>query len=392
MKMFSQTKCFVLIAFLVALCETASDIYAPSLPELLTFFSTSPTLVSLTMSVNLLGLAGSALIYGPLSDRVGRRPVILFAVAVFAISSFFASVSSSITELIVWRLLQGMGAGVGPVMGYACMRDCFQGDACAQQLSRMSMITALSPALGPIIGAFLVQYFSWPATFVTVSVCAGFLWMVFFFSFGETLKHEKKSATETLCQGYQQLLRSKDFMLFVLAEIIVLGALWGELAHLPLIYIDGMGLTALQYSLAFSLTVGVYIVGCFINQSLVMHYGSGCLLFVGLALQLISAVSITVLFIFCPLHPFVIQTLKIPSALGFSFLIPNITSKALSLAQNYSGVASAILTFSHMGIGALIIYIISFFHDGSILPLIVLMWMSIVSLSLILTFGRYRKI
>ena len=162
-----------LVALSIALVEMATDIYAPSLPQIAEYFNSPSHFCALTISFNLIGLSLSGLIYGPLSDRLGRRPVMLGGITLFFVGGVLCLFSPNITWLIVARFIQGCGGGVALVVGMASIYDTFKGSQCAKVLSRLGMVIALSPGLAPVLGGKIAAAYSWHMIFMVISI-AGF--------------------------------------------------------------------------------------------------------------------------------------------------------------------------------------------------------------------------
>src|SRR5215813_9387910 len=157
-----------LLTAMVALGPISTDLYLPSLPGLARYFDVSVADAQLTLSSFLIGLATAQLIYGPLSDRFGRRPVLLIGLAIYVIASIVCMLSPSVPVLVVARFVQAVGACVGPVLGRAIVRDVHGREGAARVLAYMSAAMALAPAIGPILGGFLEEWFGWRINFLVL--------------------------------------------------------------------------------------------------------------------------------------------------------------------------------------------------------------------------------
>lgn len=393
-----------LITGSVALTESATDIYAPALSALATFFCCSPALVSLTMSYNLLGLALSSLVYGALSDHFGRRPMLLGSLFIFTIGSFGATFASSMNALISWRFIQGIGGGGAPVCGYSIVCDLFHGKERAQELSKMGMWVAFAPAVAPVIGAALLQYASWRMIFLLLSflAIAQLLALVFFLketrntdllrgacpkelALNQARSFSQKARQIVQAHGiYLELLRSRKLWPLLIALASVIALLWAEITHLPLVFIDAMGISPGYYSLLLSINVATYIACARLNQYLVFHVTLWRLILFGLAAGTIAALAITTGLLLQVTSPIVLLLLKLPGAAAFSFLIPNLSTKIFALRREAAGALSALNSFAHMALGALFVYVMGYFYDGTLWPLLFMQWATLFTLSLAL--------
>ncbi|MGN7618636.1 MAG: MFS transporter [Ehrlichia sp.] len=163
----------ILIIAVIIMCDISSDIYLPGLPKISEFFGVDHTVAQLTISLNLAGLSISGLLYGPLSDHYGRRPIMLLGVWIFMVASIICCFVNNIIMLIVMRFIQGFGAGVSGVVGYAIIKDMYSGNECAKNISIVNMAVAFVPVLAPILGSTIIaQGYDWNMLFIAISVIA----------------------------------------------------------------------------------------------------------------------------------------------------------------------------------------------------------------------------
>lgn len=183
-----------LLTALVAFGPISTDMYLPSLPALVSDFQTDVPTVQLTLSAFMVAFALAMLVYGPLSDRFGRRPVLLGAVVLYVISSVACVFAPTIEALVVARVFQAMGCCAGPVLGRAVVRDVYGRERAAQVLSYMGTAMALAPAIGPIAGGWLQVAFGWQAVFVVLSLFSLIALFGTYFMLDETNPHKNPYA------------------------------------------------------------------------------------------------------------------------------------------------------------------------------------------------------
>ena len=159
-----------LLGALTAMTAFATDMSLPALPTLGIAFDAPPERVQLTLSLFVLGYGGGQLFYGPLSDRFGRRPMLLAGLAVYTLCGFACALAPDIEVLLLARLAQGLGGCVGPILGRAIVRDHWSGVRAAQTLSYVTFVFALAPMVAPLLGAALLERFGWRAIFLAFGV------------------------------------------------------------------------------------------------------------------------------------------------------------------------------------------------------------------------------
>lgn len=390
----------LLIVGAVALTESASDIYAPAQSILQKYFCCSCSMVSLTMSANLSGMAIASLLFGALCDYIGRKHSLLGALSIFALASWGAMFSGSIEELIFWRFLQGLGGGGAPVCAYTLISDAFEGRERARELSLLSMFTAVVPAIAPIFGSLLLMHFSWRAIFLMLAILS-LIWLAMvYFLFEETFSRARCSPLvflKSVWRVYRELALVKGFrrLLFVLS--IVMGLLWVEIAHFPFVLIDSLGIHPSLFSIMLSVTVCTYILVCRINQHLVMHRPLTQLVCLGMLCFLISWILLAAtLFLVetAPLSPqqvaWIIICVKLPGVAGFSFLLSNLNALLLAFRPGDFGVLSSVITFSHMIFGSFLIYFMGSVYNQTFYPLLFLQG-GALALILLLTKKEIRE-
>lgn len=364
------------IIVLIATTEMATDIFVPSLPQISLFFGVSEAMVQLTISLNLVGIAISGLIYGPMSDVYGRRPVILFGLTLFGVASFLCCFTTNIYTLILIRFLQGVGAGVSLVVGLASICDAYSSAHCAKILSRLGMVVALSPGLAPILGGIIAASYDWHMVFWVVTATAFIILVIFILKFPETripINHPRQELSfKNIGKAYARLFKNPRFLGYAFIQVITIFWLWGDLANLPFLYIDGMKLPMEHYGYFMAFGVGIFMLGSSINQRYVLKKEARSLLCFGLILPVISGITLILTYGMIDLNPILIQSFKIPSSIGLAFILGNATTLALEAAEADRGAGSGLIGAFQMLCGAGGIALEGYWYDATILPLAVI--------------------
>ncbi len=227
----------------------STDLYTPSLPHLQGVFETDAERVQLTMSLNLLGFALAQLLYGPLSDRIGRRPVLLGGMLGFALASLGCAFAGSIEALILARVLQGMTACAEAVVGYAVIRELYDEAGAVRVLGAYGMAIAFAPAIGPVIGGHMHVLFGWRSNFFLLTglilVVAFLIWR----KLPETLRQPDPGAVDPrrILRGYLALLGDSAFMAYALIAGMVIAGLFAMVTAFPFLFIERMGVRTEHY-------------------------------------------------------------------------------------------------------------------------------------------------
>lgn len=361
----------VLLTALVAFGPLSTDLYLPSLPILVRVFDTDIAMVQLTLSVFLVGFAVSQLVYGPMSDRFGRRPTLLVGICVYLVASAVCALATSVEGLIAARFFQALGACCGPVVGRAVVRDVFGRDRAATVLAYMAMAMTLAPAIGPVLGGALTELFGWRSNFILLTGFAvailGAVWGLL----GETNTARDSEALNPgrMAANYVMLLRNRRFVGYVLIVACSYSGIFAFISGSSFLLIGQMHLSPAQYGMSFATVVLGYTLGSLLAGKLSHRLGGarmiriGTLVSVGggaLGVGLALAGVLQIASVVAPVFLFI---------LGAGLTLPNATANAVGPYPTMAGLASSLLGFFQMTIAALVGLGVGHLHNGTALPM-----------------------
>lgn len=360
-----------LLTALVALGPISTDLYLPSLPAIGRAFGADAAAAQLTLSAFIAGMAVAQLIYGPLSDRFGRRPILLIGLAIYGLASLACAVAPSIEFLIAMRFLQAVGACVGPVVCRAVVRDIYGAGGAARVLSYLSAATALGPLIGPIVGGYLEVWFGWRSNFVLLLLYGVFGGAAALLLLSETNQQRNPRATEPgqILAIYLMLLGHRRYLGYLLSASFAYGGIFSFLSGSSFVLVDGLGLSPDRYGIAFALAVTGYIAGALTAGRLSRRVGFDRLIAIGGFLALASAAALLIQAL-AGLETVagVVGTAALFLA-GTAMVLPNSLGGAIGPFPRAAGAASALLGFVQMGLAALIGLPIGQASDGSALAM-----------------------
>src|SRR5260221_3984882 len=253
----------VLLTALAAIGFFSVSIYTPSMPSLVADFHTRPAMVKLTLSLFLVGFAVAQLVYGPLSDRFGRRPVLVAGLAVYVVGSLACAVAPSIDAMIAGRFLQAVGACAGPVLGRAVVRDVHGREGTARVLAWIGAATTLSPAIGPTLGRSLHVWFGLRAHFLLLAIFGAALLATAWRLLGETNRQLDPVAIglASMAGNYRRLLTDRLYLGYMLSGSCIYAGLYSWIAAAPFLFVDRLGFSPDHYGALTIVTTGSYIGG-----------------------------------------------------------------------------------------------------------------------------------
>nr|WP_295832940.1 multidrug effflux MFS transporter [uncultured Azospirillum sp.] len=361
----------VLLTALVAFGPLSTDLYLPSLPTLVRVFDTDVATVQLTLSIFLVGFAVSQLVYGPMSDRFGRRPTLLVGVAIYLAASAVCAMTSSIEGLIAARFFQALGACCGPVVARAVVRDVFGRDRAATVLAYMSMAMALAPAVGPMLGGVLTEWFGWRANFMLLTVFACGILAAVWSMLGETNAHRDEEALRPgrLAANYLLLMRNRGFVGYVLVVAFSYSGIFCFISGSSFVLIGQLHLTPAQYGASFGAVALGYMLGTFLAGRLTPRLGGARMIRIGTLLSLGGGLVGGVLALAGVLHLLSIVVPVFLFILGAGLTLPNATANAVGPYPTMAGLSSSLLGFAQMAVAAVVGIVVGHLNDGTALPM-----------------------
>ena len=275
------------LAPLAALQMLGVNVYLPALPMIGAFFAVEIQVIEASLSLFLLGAAAGQLMGAPLSDRYGRRPVALVGVTVFLVATLGILVCRSAEQFLVLRLLQAAGGGAAAVNTAAVVGDLFRTQQAARTLNAIGVFVLFAPLLGPILGALLLEVFSWQAVFVFLFLYAAGLWLVVWRWFPETVSRTGRPARSLVRQtlhGFVEVARRPRALAYALSLSCAVGAVLVFMTDAAFVFMDRMGISPRLFGILSGLNVIALLIGNRLNRLLlrripahrIIPFGSSC--------------------------------------------------------------------------------------------------------------------
>ena len=339
-----------LLALLTALGPLSTDLYLPSLPSIASDFHTGTAAAQTTLSAFLFGFALGQIFHGPLSDRLGRKPVLLTGIALFIVASFACSFAPTIDWLVAGRFLQALGASGPIVLGRAIVRDLYEGGRAGRELSRMGSVMGLVPALAPMIGGVIETRYGWRFSFTAMLVFGVILGLIVIMGLPETLrgKTSEPLSLRSILTDYFQLLKNPRYRFYVSLSALSYGGLFAFISGSSFVLQQHYGLDAMLFGISFSLVVVGYISGTLLAARLVVKSGIDHTIGIGTAALAIGGTVMAVAFLFGPVSPFAILVPMMIYTLGVGLVMPQSMAGAMSPFPDRAGTASSMLGLIQM--------------------------------------------
>lgn len=360
-----------LLTTLVALGPLSTDLYLPALPTLAQAFATDAARVQLTLSAFLAGFAVAQLFYGPLSDRYGRRPVMLFGLALYLASSVACMLAPTIDTLILARFFQALGACAGPVLGRAIVRDVYGPLQAARVLAYISGAMAIAPMIGPLLGGWLTVWFGWRANFAALSLFSAVQVAATFLLLGESNAHRDPGATRPrqILGNFGALLSARSYLGYLLCFSFAYAALFSFISGSSFVLIGLHGLSPQWYGASFGFVVTGYIAGTLASGRLTLRLGPPRMVLMGALLGTAAGTLMAILALAGVHSVWAILLPMVVFMVATGLVMPNAIGGALAPYPKMAGAASALMGFVQMSLSALVGIAVGHAYAGTAVPM-----------------------
>ncbi len=377
-KQVTQWRLLALLMAMTAIGPATLNILVPALPGLVARLASDTGTVQLTLSLYLLSLAVAQLLLGPLSDRFGRRPVVLAGLALSVVASLAAIAASSIGALIGARVVQAIGASTGIVIGRAIIRDLYERERAAAMIGLVTTAMVIAPMISPLVGGILDTAFGWEAIFLFIAAFSGvvLLWAVLVLP--ETRPASMAQAPGMLIQEWRALLGNAKFHGYVLCGALGSAPFFTFLGGGPHVVVTLMGRTSAEFGVWFVVTSLGYMSGNFTSSRLSQRFGIEPMIMAGIVFELIGASLTALLVATIPeAGPAIIFLPQLVISFGNGLLLPNAIAGAISVRPQAAGAASGMTGFTQMAVGAASTQVVSIALAGgsSAMPMA---WMLVI--------------
>ena len=360
----------LILATSVAMMST--DLYAPSLPHLPDLFGTTPESVKLTVSLNVLAYALATLVHGPLSERFGRRPVLLWGIAAFTLFSLLCALSQTIGQLITVRVFQGLAAAVEGVVVLAIIRDVFTDREQVRALALYGVATALTPIVAPIIGGYVHVFFGWRMNFHALAAVAFIVTILIWRYLEESgVRDADALRPREIIGDYLGVLSNRNYLCYVIIGGATVGFFFAFITAGPFILIHGHGVPTQHFGYYQGSLVVAYSLGSLLAGRLARRHPGENIMMIGVAAVLIGGAALLYVIYVGPENPYTLMAALCLIAFGDGPVFATTPALAMKATDRRTGPAAAMLLAIEVGIGSLAALAVTLFHDGTSRPLAV---------------------
>ncbi len=381
------------LASMIALGPLSVDMYLPAMPAMQIAFGSSISQMHLTISAYLTGFAVFHLICGPLADRFGRKPILLFGTVLFVAACVGCSQSTTINELLWFRFGQGIGACVGPTIGRTIVRDVFGPTRAAKAYSLIAMLMALAPAVAPTLGGVMLLVFPWWSIFLFLSAYGAVTVVLVHYFVPESLPKKQSLHPLAIARNYGELIADPFYLLVTIASALMYACLITYLSSSAFVYINMLGVAVEYFGFIFLSGVLGYMAGSAVSARLANRYLPEQLSLLGTQL---GVAATFIMWLGSAWYPHSVAAYMLPMVLfsvSMGLVLPNAMAIALRPFPHIAGTASALLGFIQMSAAAISSALVGMALSTTPKPMVLVMVViSLIALMLnVIMYRRYRR-
>jgi DHA1 family bicyclomycin/chloramphenicol resistance-like MFS transporter len=363
---------FALIVAITACGTLGMHLIIPALPDTAQALRVSPAAIQLSITLYLIGLAVGQLVYGPISDRFGRRPVLLVGLGLFTLAGIATTVAPNAWLLVVARILQSIGACAGLVLGRAIVRDSATPDRAAAQLAMLTLVMSAAPAIAPVLGGYATAWFGWRAAFALLAIVGGVTLVLAVLLLPETGAVQSSSRASMLL-GSLRLLRSRAFRGYIIGGACTTTSFYAFMAASPFILVDLLHEPTERVGLYYLLLMAGVAAGSLTANRVAGRIRPAVALRIANSIAILGAACfmaadlsgvLTVVTVIAPVVVFMV---------GAGMASPFALSGAVSVNPHAIGSASGLYGFTQMAYGALCTIVVEVWRPGSVFTVAVVL-------------------
>ena len=368
----------LLLAMMTAIGPLSTDVYLASMPHIGAALGASNASVQLTMSVYIVGFAFGQVLHGPLSDKYGRRPVLLGGFALYLLATIACVASTSIDLLIVARVAQAVGAAASTILARAIVRDLYEGAQAGRQLAVMSTIAGLTPICAPMLGGVLQSWFDWRASFIAMGLIGGAVALALFLLLPETNEHRRPGAISlgSILASFGVVLENRAYRSYLGIQAFSYNGLFAFLSGSSYVLQEIYGFSPTQFGLLFATCSVSFVSGAYLGARMVARRGLDRMIRLGVAFVLVGGLGQVAAVLAFPTAAAALIAPQMIYFLGFGFLLPNTQAAAMTPFPERAGAASSLIGFAQMTSAALVSWVMAASLGGTALPLVTVMAIS----------------
>lgn len=381
----------IIVTFIAACVET--DIYLPAFPDMMAHFKTSEGAIQGLLTWNFIGICISGPFYGPLSDAFGRKKPLIIALSLFFAGSLLTLFAQDLTQMLIGRILQGLGSGGCFTLGTAIMFDAFEKEKAIKATNHLFTIIPLIMAGAPLLGGYLNNTFGFRSNFLAIALFVLISLLICQFFFDESLPKEKRTRLkmDSILKDFKQAFRSTAFWQVTCANSLLFGGYIAFLSGTSVLFVVELGVSKAIFPLIQAAILAGWVLGSLLLNRSVAKWGIFSVKKVGIAFSVLGALVLAIMTLIAPRDPYLLTSGVVIYAFGANWVCGIYFPEGMEILPHIKGVCASLITSARLLISALILGLTSALYDATIYPLSFVVVGSIVLILPILVFYEKKK-
>jgi len=362
-----------LLVLITLLGPLAMQMFLPALPAIQRGFATDAGTAQLTLTASMVAMGLANLVFGPLSDRFGRKPVLIAGLVMFFCGSVGAALAPNVGTLIAARIIQSGGASAGIVLARAMTRDVYGFARSVRVISYLTMVMVIAPMLAPALGGIVADEFGWRAIFWSMVALACIAFVGVWMGLPETHGPGAQSGWRELAEGSRRLILNRRYVGYTLVLASAFSVFFSFLATAPYLTAEVLHLPARDYGFWFMPVAGIFIVGTFMATRFLERWGADRMIRGGVVVSFAIVLACLPLYAWLPLDAPLLYGPMIAISFVQGFIIPNAQASAINVDPRYAGAGSGLAGFIPMMLSAVAAQAVAMLADGTVKPMLIFM-------------------
>ena len=371
---YAQAPVLALVACFLMLQPLSTDLYLASLPSLGAVFGAPVATVQLTLSMFVIAFGGAQLVIGPLSDRYGRRPVVIGGLSLYVLASVLCALAPSIELLIAARFVQALGCCSAIIIARAIVRDAYAAEDAPRVVARASTWLSIAPITGPILGSYLQVTFGWRAAFVALSLLSAAVLAAVLLRLPETNQHKNPRATELagLAANWRLVLGSREFWAYALPGALSYGSIFAFISGSSPVLIGILQVPVAWFGYCFAFGVSGYMGGTILCRRLLLAFGPAITLRIGSTMSLAAGALFLAAVGFGLAHWALVTMAIFLTMLAHGVNFPVSQSGSVTPFPKQAGTAAGLMGALYMSVAFAVGTAVGASYNGTVYPLAII--------------------
>ncbi len=367
----------LIVIYIAACIET--DIYLPAFPDMMLFFAASEGAIQNLLIWNFIGICVAGPFYGPISDAIGRKKPLFIALGLFFLGSIITVFATSLNQMLIGRVFQGLGSGGCFTLGTAILFDAFQKEKAIKALNQINLIIPLIMSMAPMLGGYLNLTFGFRSNFIAIAFFVLISLILSLLFFEETLIPEKRSPLKisSILRDFKIAFSSKPFWQLTLVMCVMFSAYIAFLSGTAILFVVEFGMSKVIFPFVQGAILGGWVIGSLTLDRALKNWGIPTIKKVGVTLSALFGLTAVILALIFPRDPYLLTAAMTFYAFGANWVIGLYFPEGMEILPHIKGITSSLMTSARLLVASITVSIVGATYNGTIYPLLIVIALTV---------------